>query len=789
MIQAPIMGFFEYVILMAAYTGLSVPFGLPPGPEDPFLSQIAPESPLFYASWAGSVEVDANSTNQTERMLAEPEIQRMFAELPSPIMKIMEMNVPADAAGKLVTDTIREWLPKLARRPGAIFVSDVAIDKNDIQMEGALVVNLGEDASAAQALLEKFDKVFFGGQIETERVAGATFRKIQVSPAAPAIYWGVRKQHLIFGLGENGAKGVIARSKTETPQWLANVRDDLAIPRRSMLAFFNFEETWKLVQATSRELPHEILEEIGVQHIKAVAMSTGLNDSRSMNVTKVITDGVVPPILEVFASRPISQNALSSIPKDSNLALSIDIDLEKAFTILQAMAKANPGMNEEFKAGIAFVNQLIGGDLKTDVIRELSGTWSLFNSPSEGGVFLTGLTAIAELQNGTKLQAVNQRIAALLKQQQQAMPGVMYGAFEQGDVTVHSIFVQGSPLVLSWCLDDDRFLVSANQQNIRTVLNRNENFASIKDHPQLKTLRENSTMVTFVDSRQLVEMFYPPITYMIQPALFEMSRSGIQLDISLLPTLSSFSKYVSPNVSSAVREENGIKITSHQTIPGVSLSAVVPMAASASLPPIVFARAAARQAQSTNNMKQIALAILNHESAFQKFPAAALRTKEGKPALSWRVAILPFLEEQALYNEFHLDEPWDSPHNIALIDRMPQVYRSPTSKADPTKTVYLAIRGKQSPMVEDGKGLRIRNIIDGLSKTILAIEVDDEKAVPWTKPDDFEWQEKDPAKGLSQHEKSFLAVFCDVKENAAITSFRNLVLNRQLEVVVFLTAD
>src|SRR5262245_25073160 len=76
----------------------------------------------------------------------------------------------------------------------------------------------------------------------------------------------------------------------------------------------------------------------------------------------------------------------------------------------------------------------------------------------------------------------------------------------------------------------------------------------------------------------------------------------------------------------------------------------------------------AMQTQSRNNMKQMALAIHNYVSAKKRFPTAAIRDKKnGKPLLSWRVAILPYLEDQTIYGEFHLDEPWDSEHNQKLL--------------------------------------------------------------------------------------------------------------------------
>ena len=72
----------------------------------------------------------------------------------------------------------------------------------------------------------------------------------------------------------------------------------------------------------------------------------------------------------------------------------------------------------------------------------------------------------------------------------------------------------------------------------------------------------------------------------------------------------------------------------------------------------------------------------NYREAHGRFPAPAIQGKDGKPLLSWRVAILPYLEEDGLYQSFKLDEPWDSPHNKPLLERMPRPLRSGLVRRD-----------------------------------------------------------------------------------------------------------
>ena len=161
----------------------------------------------------------------------------------------------------------------------------------------------------------------------------------------------------------------------------------------------------------------------------------------------------------------------------------------------------------------------------------------------------------------------------------------------------------------------------------------------------------------------------------------------------------------------------------------------------------------AGRSQCINNLKQIGLAMHNYHAEHKTFPPAYTVDKAGKPLLSWRVLILPYLEQDALYKEFHLDEPWDSDHNRALIDRMPSTYRCPagsSKRADVAKTTYLTPRGKAT-IFPGSEGIKIQKITDGTSNTIFVVDASDDRAVTWTKPDDWDVDPKPDLKGIFGH--------------------------------------
>jgi hypothetical protein len=155
-----------------------------------------------------------------------------------------------------------------------------------------------------------------------------------------------------------------------------------------------------------------------------------------------------------------------------------------------------------------------------------------------------------------------------------------------------------------------------------------------------------------------------------------------------------------------------------------------------------------------NNQKQIMLAFHNFESTYRQLPNRAWKKDaDGKPLLSWRVALLPFIEQGSLYEKFKLDEPWDSPHNIQLLELMPDFYRNPKIPTEPGHTTYVMPYGAGTPGSEEGR-LRFAMFTDGLSNTISVVEVDSEYAVPWTAPDDINIEDIDltdafPEKGAN----------------------------------------
>jgi prepilin-type processing-associated H-X9-DG protein len=164
------------------------------------------------------------------------------------------------------------------------------------------------------------------------------------------------------------------------------------------------------------------------------------------------------------------------------------------------------------------------------------------------------------------------------------------------------------------------------------------------------------------------------------------------------------------------------------------------------------------------NLMQIALAMHNYIDRHKSFPPSYSADAAGKPLLSWRVLILPFLEANDLYKEFHLDEPWDSPHNKALIPRMPDVFACPSTRGGPLAsgtTTYKRPFG-EAIGVPATKGLTIKEVTDGTSNTIMIVDAPVDQAVEWTRPVDWDVPASADAKAiLARHVGGSNTAFMD----------------------------
>ncbi|MCB9922004.1 MAG: DUF1559 domain-containing protein [Planctomycetaceae bacterium] len=211
-----------------------------------------------------------------------------------------------------------------------------------------------------------------------------------------------------------------------------------------------------------------------------------------------------------------------------------------------------------------------------------------------------------------------------------------------------------------------------------------------------------------------------------------------------------------PTITSAVPMPN---VATEESTPNrVADSALVDLSQS-NAPPTEPLSPAKRRERTANNMKAIGIAWRAYLDDKGYFPGPVVDATK-KPLLSWRVDLLPYLGLQSLHDAFHLNEPWNSPHNLTLVDKIPSVFQSP-ERFD-TDTNYLALLLGGTTVHQERRKVSERNVEDGIENTLALVEVDEDQAVPWTKPAELPLNIKSPLKSLGTlRENGFFAVWSD----------------------------
>jgi hypothetical protein len=752
--------------------GVGAPLGIPPAAEDPVMARVAPKECLFYLTWSGVAAPDPRSGNQTEQLLAEKEVRQSLKLLESQIVAGIRAAAAGDPQAAGMVEDLHAVGKAVLTGPSAVFLSKISPSKNGPpDVCGGAIVKLGERAGEISAALVRLESQLRGRDARPQVEAawhrfplGMHDRQIDQGGSAR---WGVKDGCLIIGVGDGEAEQIVERTRQEAPEWLARIRQQLAVPRPANLVYVNIGELMKFASGGDRELTG-ILEALGLDRVRSLASVTGLDATGCVNRTQLAVDGELKGMLSFFAAEPLTKEHLTVIPRDATIALAARFDAAKAYKeVLETAGRLEPQGQQELLGGVRQLEEGLKLKIYEDILQSLGDTWRVYTSPSEGNLIFTGLTAVVDIRNHDRLAAANAKLVfgsmfgGMAKEMSQSgggRPGALIKQIKSGERTIFYLCARGEfmPFSPAWCITEKEFVAALNPQNVKAYLER----AGRTGAP---SLADTATMVetfkgtkpiaaSYVDTQAVFKLAYPIAQILLNVASSNLGRGGpggsVGLDISILPPAPSIGRHLRPMVTTVLRNEQGIVMETHETLPIGGLALLPPMFLFGIEGPVRFGTLPTQQNLATNNLRMLGLAMLNYSSARNEFPPTASGQKPKQPPVSWRVLVLPYLEESALYQQYDFDQPWDSEANRKLIARMPAVFKAPGSrKAAEGKTNYLAVVGEPYALAA-GQGRKMAAFTDGMSNTILLVEASDERAVPWTKPEDFTPEKGKPAKGL-----------------------------------------
>ena len=510
------------------------------------------------------------------------------------------------------------------------------------------------------------------------------------------------------------------------------------------------------------------LEKLGVDQIEALHGRSGLDEEGYVSIGHLATSGERRGALGLLPHEPLGARDLGRIPHDVLAATLCRLDPSEAWDHAVRLANLfDPRAEEQLERALWEIESEVGVQLYDDVIKSLGDVWTFY---VPGGDLMTswlGSAATVRVKDANRLQSALEKFAeatrSLGRGGRRGGPSIRETAY--GERTVYSLEFSGSPVPIApaWCVDDDLFVAALMPQTVRSVLDRgnDETLADVSQVRDALDAHQAPAALFYQDTPRLVRSLYPLAQMLLQMASSQLRQQGIELDASILPSVDVLVNHLRPSVGTIAHDGDGFHFVSRTSLPGEgNLAAMAPIGAARLIPAVGGARQAAGRVEDTNRLKQLALAMLNYESAHRQLPGD-IYNEQGEPLLSWRVRLLPFMEESNLYQQFRLDERWDSEHNRPLLEQMPAVLQSNGPATPPGQTRFVALRGAATLFPLEETRITLSGVTDGTSNTLLFVQASPDSAVAWTKPTDLEFDEAQPLAHLGDGREGFLAALCD----------------------------
>jgi len=601
------------------------------------------------------------------------------------------------------------------------------------------VIDLGAHEDRVKEYLIELE-----GQFDQEPdmfdVDGRMFKRLTYPNGGKAEY-GIDNNRFYFALEAGELAKLIANGNTPPPDYYQQMVDEMPVERPVFWGSVNLIEVFSSLSDLNRIDP--TMEKFRFYDIRSAKIVFGFDQTSS--VSRMVLDAPegLTGFWGTFDNPSIDIPQLAGVSDSVDSLSAIQLNLKHLWDLFA------PEMGQDDdRDALRQMTAEFAVDLEKDIldnVGQLAYSYqqlSLLNPAA-------GVVASIEIKDVNRVNAVLEKLLERVEdyflddfilEKKDNSQGMLYELIPL-DPTMQMVFPG-----VAFQASDNELLIALDAKAINTHHRRlRRSGGKLTDLPDIAALFDSQlngslgqpSGVFYLNMSNMIESVYAVI-----PLIFAFDGGmNPNVDLDLLPPVEVLTDGVGPTSIGLYRIESGFHIYERSTLPGVL--ATSPLFVATLLPAVQQVRAAARRAQSQNNIRQLILASLNHESAFRSLPPAAKVDQDGNPLLSWRVQLLPFLEENELYDQFKLDEPWDSPHNFALIEKMPDVFAHPDAKLEPGKTIYLGVAGKQGLFApatfKEGKqaGRSFQTIIDGTSNSVMIVEAAADKAVYWTQPEDL----------------------------------------------------
>ncbi len=597
-----------------------------------------------------------------------------------------------------------------------------------------------------------------------------------ILPNSPGVElgWWTEGKHLLIAVGidavESGVAVAAGKSPniTKNPLWKKYHEDKPRAGTTSLswLDLGSLRDTFGQMPLppAGRDAPrstvNDVLKAVGLHNVGALVSRSGFKGEAMWSETLLETTGPREGLLAYAGEKPLGLKDLPPMPANTLGFHACTVEWEKVYEATVEVAQkvaalGPPDAAAQLDGLLKNLPVIVGFDPKTDLFKPL-GDVSCVYADGQLGMFGAGVTVAQQVDDEKTLKATLMNLLGRAGEQTSPRELTVKKTTKQGREIV-TLEIGGGVFNPSFAVADGWLVVGIVPQSVEAFYLRLDGkldrWQATEDYKTaLAELPKKFTSITVTYPQEGVKtlMSLMPLLMPVMQAAWQDSpqgrRSGpLNFSVAELPPAELVSKPLFPNVMVQSVDENGIRCDSRSSLPSLPLvdsggAPAVAVLVALLLPAVQQAREAARRSTSRNNLKQIGIALHNYHDTFQEFPPGTQPNEKLKPEkrLSWQAKILPFLDQQPLFQNIDFDDSWDAKDNAKFTSIKIPVYINPSVPSQPDKvngpTNYVGIAGvgKDAPTLPKtskkagvfgyNRTTRIRDILDGTSNTVMVSE-------------------------------------------------------------------
>ena len=539
-----------------------------PLPPNPSMLKAAPEDCAVFFHSFGFTKPDPHSSNKTEQLFADPDIQEFLAEC----MKFVDFSLQkgietAPEEERADMEAIFAVMKKLVWRPVTFYLGALDLNAEEPKFQLGLLIDLGEYEAEAKEIVDRMEQ-HAGEDAKRTTIGGVRCVEI-AAEGEPHVFWAIHEGIFLLTVGDNSFDDLLRQIGSDIPSWMKPLMERLPVEQRGMFGYVDLSQMDEAVARTGDEDLQRGWKEFGVESIDHASFVFGL-EGDGLIVRKLLACDSFNGIFKIADNDGLSAEDIARIPASAGSGLALRLDPPDVFdTLMDIARRTNPDAEEDIKEMRQQAMAALGGlELRDDLLASIGDKWVLYQSGGFATMMVPDMVCAVNLRDEEKASSALDAIVELASQamlanaQQNGVGTMSIKPKKFGEAQGYS--VRGLPVALSFCVHNNELIVGLSAAAIKNHLKyQPEVENSMAVNPRLKPLLdkyERPLLVSYSDVAKSIETSYPALQLMLNMMSGPLAQEGLEFDPAAIPPVTSITQYLEPSVLVISRVSDGIEV-------------------------------------------------------------------------------------------------------------------------------------------------------------------------------------------------------------------------------------